>query len=81
TGIYVVVFGLSVHILLRHDGPSNKLYIGGIISLFVLATIYTPTHAWGTSRQVTVYFKAATTKNYIPLMSYFYLDERANAWM
>ncbi|KAF9255176.1 hypothetical protein L218DRAFT_1081974 [Marasmius fiardii PR-910] len=69
-GIYVVVFGLSVHILYHHDGAASKLHMGWTMSLFVLATLYTATYVWGISQQAMIYFNATTTKNYVPLFKY-----------
>ncbi|KAF9254499.1 hypothetical protein L218DRAFT_992292 [Marasmius fiardii PR-910] len=79
-GIYAMVFGLAIRVLFRRDGPSSRLYMGWSISLFVLATLYTATYTWGLSRQTMSNFKAATTKNYTPLLKYLDSDEEKNIW-
>ncbi|KAF9264508.1 hypothetical protein L218DRAFT_224995 [Marasmius fiardii PR-910] len=82
-GIYVVLFGLSVHTLCRRDGPSSKLYMGWTISLFVLATIYTATYIWGISRQAALDFSTATTKDYETFFKYLLIgvDKKKSAWI
>ncbi|KAF9269138.1 hypothetical protein L218DRAFT_994054 [Marasmius fiardii PR-910] len=80
-GIYVVVFGLSVHILSRRDGRSLKLYMGWTISLFGLATLYTVTYIWGMSWQAAIEFSAATTKDYKYFLKYLSADNGKTAWI
>ncbi|KAF9256102.1 hypothetical protein L218DRAFT_848124, partial [Marasmius fiardii PR-910] len=75
-GIYVMVFGLAIRVLSRRDRPLSGLYMGLSISLFVLATLGTATYAWGLSWQTMIQFKAATTKDYTPLLKYLISDER-----
>ncbi|KAF9264573.1 hypothetical protein L218DRAFT_900391 [Marasmius fiardii PR-910] len=80
-GIYIVIFGLSIHVLSRPDAPGSKLYMGWTISLFVLGTLYTTTYVWGASRQAKIYFDAATTKDYTILLEYLIgTEERHSAW-
>ncbi|KAF9255308.1 hypothetical protein L218DRAFT_884405 [Marasmius fiardii PR-910] len=80
-GIYVMVFGLAIRVLSRRDRPLSGLYMGLSISLFVLATLGMPTYAWGLSRQTMIVFKAATTKDYTPLLKYINSDERKSLWV
>ncbi|KAF9252436.1 hypothetical protein L218DRAFT_887714, partial [Marasmius fiardii PR-910] len=80
TGIYVMVFGLAIRVLSRRDSPLSGLYMGLSISLFVLATLYMATYAWGLSWQTMIKFKAVTTKNYTPFLKYLNSDERKSLW-
>ncbi|KAF9256583.1 hypothetical protein L218DRAFT_192192 [Marasmius fiardii PR-910] len=80
-GIYVMVFGLAIRVLSRRDRPFSGLYMGLSISLFVLTTLGMPTYAWGLSRQTMIVFKAATTKDYTPLLKYINSDERKSLWV
>ncbi|KAJ8085606.1 hypothetical protein PM082_004424 [Marasmius tenuissimus] len=70
-GIYLVVFGLSIHVLCRPDRPnSSKLYLGCTISLFVLATAFVISTGWSAIRQTIICYDAIKTNNYIPLLEY-----------
>lgn len=81
TGIYCVVFGVSICVLSRPGSPAHRLYTGCSITLFVLTTIYTTVNTWGTSREVLYKFRAATTKNYGPFVQYLKGDNGKTAWM
>ncbi|KAF9258449.1 hypothetical protein L218DRAFT_990535 [Marasmius fiardii PR-910] len=51
------------------------------ISLFVLATLYTASYVFGLSHQATIDFNTAITKNYKPILKYFFgKDDGKAAW-
>ncbi|KAL0061355.1 hypothetical protein AAF712_011813 [Marasmius tenuissimus] len=74
-GMYLVLFVFTVRILYGQLGqPNRKLYFGWTIALFVLATIRIIIDAWSTPRQSIIEFRAATTKDYQPLLQYWRHD-------
>ena len=81
-GIYMIIFGLSIHVLHRKNSDAyltSKLYMNCTIALFTLATIFVAIYAWGTSRQAIIEFNAATTKNYTSLVMYLTKDSKKTA--
>ncbi|KAG7086144.1 hypothetical protein E1B28_002103 [Marasmius oreades] len=66
--------------LSAEPNPVHRLYKGGNIVLFILATIYTSVDAWGISRQAFIDFHAATTKDYTLLIPYLNGDNQKAAW-
>ncbi|KAJ8083474.1 hypothetical protein PM082_009348 [Marasmius tenuissimus] len=80
-GIYIVVFGLAVHILLRRDpGGTSKLYLPCTVALFVLGTIFVVLEVWGYSLQASILFSGAADKNYPLAFKYLTQDDRKTAW-
>ncbi|KAJ8079717.1 hypothetical protein PM082_016538 [Marasmius tenuissimus] len=74
-GMYLVLFVFTVQILYGQLGqPNRKLYFGWTIALFVFATIRIIIDAWSTPRQSIIEFRAATTKDYQPLLQYWRHD-------
>ncbi|KAG7096235.1 hypothetical protein E1B28_003684 [Marasmius oreades] len=80
-GIYCFIFGLSIHVLFWQANSVHRLYKGGNIALFVLATIYTFVNTWALSRQTFIEFHAATTKDYSSLIQYVHGDNQKIAWI
>ncbi|KAG7086946.1 hypothetical protein E1B28_002863 [Marasmius oreades] len=78
-GIYCFIFGLSIYVLF-YQNTVHRLYKGGNIALFLLATIYTSVLTWGLSRQALIDLHAVTTKEYNPLILYLYGDDGETAW-
>ncbi|KAF9254791.1 hypothetical protein L218DRAFT_832757, partial [Marasmius fiardii PR-910] len=78
-GIYCIVFGLSIHVLFRHNSSAHKLYKACTIALFTLATLYTAVQTWGTCRQTLLAFNAATAKDYTSYIQYPHGDDRKTA--
>ncbi|KAK1228272.1 hypothetical protein PQX77_008687 [Marasmius sp. AFHP31] len=82
-GIHVVVSGLAIRILLvRRDGCGDgaKLYLPCTIALLVLITVYTGLSAWEYSRETSVQFGAASTKDYGPFVTFLLEDVGKVAW-
>lgn len=80
TGVYCVVFGLSIYALWQQR-TAHKLYTWGSIALFTLATLYTAIYAWGTLNQTFTGFQAATTKHYSPIIQFLAGDAKKTAWL
>ncbi|KAJ8085714.1 hypothetical protein PM082_004532 [Marasmius tenuissimus] len=67
TGMYIIIFGLSLNILWHRRGSSaSKAYARWIIILFILVTIFNATMAWIEIDQTLITFNAVKTDNYIP---------------
>ncbi|KAG7097647.1 hypothetical protein E1B28_004979 [Marasmius oreades] len=54
--------------------------MGWTVTLFILATIYTATNTWKYTRQATVEFTAAETKEFTPLFKYLLGNDQKTAW-
>ncbi|KAG7094136.1 hypothetical protein E1B28_007748 [Marasmius oreades] len=80
-GIYCVVFGLSIRVLIRRNSRAHKLYTGCSIALFVLATIYTAVKTWGALQQALNGFRAVKTKDYLPFVQYLEGNDGEAAWV
>ncbi|KAF9257621.1 hypothetical protein L218DRAFT_839542, partial [Marasmius fiardii PR-910] len=80
-GIYCIVFGLSIHVLFRHNSSAHKLYKACTIALFTLATLYTAVRTCGICRDTLLAFNAATAKDYTSFIQYAHGDDRKTAWL
>ena len=82
TGVYLIVFGLSIRIFTRRrDNPAPKLYLWCTISLFVLDTIYVALDAVGYIQGTLVKFDALKNENWDRLFWYLRHDGLKTAWM
>ncbi|KAJ8083100.1 hypothetical protein PM082_008968 [Marasmius tenuissimus] len=83
-GIHVVISGLAIHVLLvRRDGrgaSASKLYLPCTIALLVLITVYAGLNAWEYSREASIQFGAASTKDYGPFRTFLFGDFGKIAW-
>ncbi|KAL0573709.1 hypothetical protein V5O48_008253 [Marasmius crinis-equi] len=69
-GIYVIIFGLSIHVLWRRrESPASMAHMRWAISLFVLANIYVSVTTWTNVYQTLISFNAAKTRDYTPLIN------------
>ncbi|KAL0059385.1 hypothetical protein AAF712_013863 [Marasmius tenuissimus] len=73
-GIYIMLFGLAMRILLRRGTPSSGLYLGFTVSLFVLATVDNLFIVWGLIQDSTIIFNAIKTRNYSRLLNHLRHD-------
>ncbi|KAJ8087395.1 hypothetical protein PM082_006225 [Marasmius tenuissimus] len=65
-GIYLMVFGASIKTTWRDKArvPNSALYLGGTVSLFVLATIANAIETWELVRQATIEHEATRTQQF-----------------
>ncbi|KAL0575616.1 hypothetical protein V5O48_006363 [Marasmius crinis-equi] len=84
-GIYTCIFGSSLQTLTRRKSdspsPNRRIYLPGTISLFLLATLYVTAYVWTLSRQTTIYFGAATSREYLGVFQYLVHDTMKSASM
>ncbi|KAJ8073050.1 hypothetical protein PM082_019918 [Marasmius tenuissimus] len=82
-GIYIPTFLSATHSLVtrRKVLPSSNIYLIGNVSLFVLATLFTGTEAWGLTRQAVIEFDAAKTKDYNRFLQYRIKDDLKTTWV
>ena len=80
TGMYIIVFGLCMQVLLRRERSGMRLYFWCTVSLFILATIVVGIDVFGLTRQATVSFIAAKTQDLEPLLRYNRQDTGKFAW-
>ncbi|KAG7086091.1 hypothetical protein E1B28_003606 [Marasmius oreades] len=78
-GLYIPLFGLSIRILWRRNNAISKLYLGFVITLFVLATLDNACVAAQLIRQALLTLSAAKTKDYGDLVSYLHEDNGKTA--
>ncbi|KAJ8085437.1 hypothetical protein PM082_004253 [Marasmius tenuissimus] len=72
-GAYLIIFGLSIHILFRRHGrhtSARRLYLWCTVTLFVLNTIHVVFHSTATAYQAVKDFEAAKTKDWDEFMKY-----------
>ncbi|KAJ8077627.1 hypothetical protein PM082_002059 [Marasmius tenuissimus] len=69
-GMYIIIFGLSVHVLHRRKVTASGLYMACTVSLFLLASLYVVSETVGLTRQAVVEFRALRTGDYDSLMRY-----------
>ncbi|KAF9255811.1 hypothetical protein L218DRAFT_950490 [Marasmius fiardii PR-910] len=79
-----VIYGSIIHYLFLSKSEvltKSALNRRWTISLFVLATLYTASYVFGLSHQATIDFNTAITKNYKPILKYFFgKDDGKAAW-
>ncbi|KAK1216337.1 hypothetical protein PQX77_021038, partial [Marasmius sp. AFHP31] len=66
-GVYLIIFGLSIHVLLRRHGrhtSARRLYLWCTILLFALDTVHVIFHSTGMAYQAVEDFHAAKTKDW-----------------
>ncbi|KAL0065767.1 hypothetical protein AAF712_007254 [Marasmius tenuissimus] len=83
TGIHVVISGLAIRILLVRRGGrggASKLYLPCTIALLVFITVYAGLNAWEYSREASIQFGAASTKDYSPFATFLFGDFGKIAW-
>ncbi|KAK1222097.1 hypothetical protein PQX77_015071, partial [Marasmius sp. AFHP31] len=76
-GIYIVVFGLSIHVLTRSrkTHAARKLYLWCTILLFILDTLYVAGYTMQEFRQVMFQYEAARTRNLDHLIDDLFKDK------
>ncbi|KAK1228046.1 hypothetical protein PQX77_008925 [Marasmius sp. AFHP31] len=76
-GIYMMVFGASVKITWRDKArvPNSTLYLGGTVSLFILATVANAIETWEYVRQATIEHEATRTQQFEELDRFLAGDE------
>ncbi|KAJ8077910.1 hypothetical protein PM082_002351 [Marasmius tenuissimus] len=79
-GMYIIVFGLCFHVLLRRRKSGLGLYLICTVSLFVLATMYVASSTTGYAKQATVNFRASRTRNYGPLVKFLGRNTWKTVW-
>ncbi|KAJ8073049.1 hypothetical protein PM082_019917 [Marasmius tenuissimus] len=82
-GVYIPTFISAIHSLVTRGKalPSSNIYLIGSISLFILATLFAGTEAWGLTRQAVVEFDTAKTKDYDRFLQYRIKDGLKTAWV
>ncbi|KAK1215405.1 hypothetical protein PQX77_021980, partial [Marasmius sp. AFHP31] len=80
-GMYMTIFGLCMHVLLHRHRSALRLYLVCTILLFVFATLFTASETFGETRQAIIYFRAAKTRNYEPLLDYWGGDHLETVWV
>ncbi|KAJ8083496.1 hypothetical protein PM082_009370 [Marasmius tenuissimus] len=78
-GIYIVVFGLAIHVLWRRNSVATSLYKGCTIALFAFATVYVTIFSWDIYRQATIAFEATTNESYDHLFDFLTHDKTRTA--
>ncbi|KAJ8075320.1 hypothetical protein PM082_019658 [Marasmius tenuissimus] len=75
-GIYIVVFGLSIHVLTRSRKiqAARKLYLWCTVLLFILDTLYVAGYTMQQFRQVITQYEAARTRNLDNLIEDLFKD-------
>uniref|UniRef100_A0A0W0G8P9 Uncharacterized protein n=1 Tax=Moniliophthora roreri TaxID=221103 RepID=A0A0W0G8P9_MONRR len=74
-GIYIMIFGACLHILLQRRGqPNQKLHLGWTISLFVLSTMLVVLQAYILIRQSILQFTWAKNRDWESLLEYVQTD-------
>ncbi|KAK7032481.1 hypothetical protein VNI00_013049 [Paramarasmius palmivorus] len=74
-GIYLMIFGVCLHVLLRRrEQPNRKLYLGWTISLFILATTLVVIQAYILIRQSVLQFTWAKKQDWESLLVYVQTD-------
>ncbi|KAL0060707.1 hypothetical protein AAF712_012487 [Marasmius tenuissimus] len=76
-GIYMIIFGASVKITWRDKAraPYSTLYLGGTVSLFILATIANAIETWEYVRQAKIEHEAVRTQQFEELDRFLAGDE------
>ena len=85
-GIYIIIFGLCIHILFRRrasgsSGSDSGLYLTCTIALFVLATVAVAAETFGLAQQTIVGFQASKTRDFDLLLEYLRQDSLKTAWV
>jgi len=80
-GMYIIVFGLCMQVLLRRERSGMRLYFWCTVSLFVLATIFVGSGVFGMTHQAAILFTVAKTHDLEPLLRYLVRDSSATAWV
>ncbi|KAG7087577.1 hypothetical protein E1B28_013531 [Marasmius oreades] len=75
-GIYIVIFGLSIHVLTRQRSTqaARKLYLWCTILLFSLDTLYVAGYTMQQFRQVMIQYEAARTRKLDHLIEDLFKD-------
>ncbi|KAF9255892.1 hypothetical protein L218DRAFT_878174 [Marasmius fiardii PR-910] len=73
-GLYIPFVGASARVLSRQDNTISKLFLGCVITLFILATLETICEATQVIRQAIIEFSVAKTQNFGPLVDYLQHD-------
>ncbi|KAL0566848.1 hypothetical protein V5O48_015153 [Marasmius crinis-equi] len=81
-GIYILIFGLSLHVLLSRKGSSRpRFYLACTIVLFALATAYVGITTWSFLRQGVIEYDYIKEQDYIGLTGFLHHDSGRTFWI
>ena len=78
--MYIIVFGLSMHVFRQRKRPGLKLYRVCTVLLFTLATVYVTVHVFGLTRQTMIDYRATQTRDFESYMRYLVHDDVKAIW-
>ncbi|KAK1217584.1 hypothetical protein PQX77_019753 [Marasmius sp. AFHP31] len=80
-GVYIIIFGLCMHVLYHRDRCGLRLYLVCIIMSFILTSLYVAWETFGKTHETIITFHAAKTQDFGPLIKYLYQDSLATGWI
>ncbi|KAK1216668.1 hypothetical protein PQX77_020704 [Marasmius sp. AFHP31] len=76
-GIYAVTFGISLNVAFRRRGSTaSKVFMSGVVSLFVLITVMNAAVAWSVISDTILIYDTIRTQDYVALSKYLSLTDR-----
>ncbi|KAK1221511.1 hypothetical protein PQX77_015630 [Marasmius sp. AFHP31] len=75
-GIYVVTFEISLNVAFRRREPTaSKVFMNGVVSLFVLITVINAALAWSMTSDTIFLYNTTRAQDYIALSKYVSLND------
>ncbi|KAK1234427.1 hypothetical protein PQX77_002367 [Marasmius sp. AFHP31] len=74
-GMYIIILGLCIHLLLHRKRSGSRLYLACTVSLSALGSLCVASQAYDFTRQAIIEFRAAKTQDLEPLENYLNHDK------